>query len=940
MKKRQLNKLNLDRLPTYFTDSTDTSPDVFRITEFPTTLTSGKNLIKLQGNPDALQSGTYIEIEVLDYNRDPIYNEILEYVSEDGSRVIAIYVYDDTSNGDAIVTLTTQITNLNGNAVPPGWKNKVNAKWSKVIPVNPKIPNKSEVIFVTEPIVTIEEQIGVQLDRNYSASAQFPTYNTGTVKFINRNNQPAMILSGGEFTSDMKGGTITVATPVNPTPTPNYPLTDITLINYSSEIKKVLNNSLIYLESPFTFYSSQSISKQEYKAFDNSSYSILYEASPTYTTTQHSESFALMQIKGLEPATGDITRIKLYVNSNGTIGTYELINDIDLTTTEIFVDATGSIYPDASIGFFTSQSIIDTYWTGSTYIGTTSDTTPSLVWSTSSLNNAMVISSSTDISAFNSVFIAQTTSSLPGIFIKDSQYKVQFDAISTALTASNNPKLAVYLSGSAFNFDPTDVLNQELPVKLGKRIGEIETVGIGKRYDDINFVFDADDTGEASLLFVVESGEWKLSEVQTLTLAETGYTENYTRVRTEIPTKHKSGNQLSFKVEYYNVNGDKSNTITYVNDKSFEGGNRYIDGSFSMLTGSLYVADSLESGIDITGLANTGYIRSLGYEGFNQATGSGGTGGFLLFSGSALPHQTATSYQGVGLEMVANSGSYFRYRTDPSILDIHTETFFLGNTNDQYISGSNGNLEISSSNFSIDIGGNVTASDAHFRGVSSADFYQYRNINVGKGPPSSPNNLSTFTDGGLDYYSLDLTGSYDPQLPSQGPAHFCRIVSESMDHPIGAIVIHENSGSYGNDNYQRWGGYVILEAGFDFYIAAKKYNQNPITSPYKLPPDSEIGWDPEDWSYGALKDGVVLTGGTYNGVWHIKQGNRVYLSQGQNDWRILTVSMYDGLIPQFYSGIFVGPTGSSGGYQLPPTDGSAGQVLKTDGSGTLYWDAP
>ena len=464
MKKRQLNKLNLDRLPTYFTDTSKLSPDVFKITKFPTTLTSGKNLIKLQGNSNALQRGAFVEVEVLDYNRDPIYNEILDYVDEDGSRVISIYVYSDTSAGDAIITLTTQITNLNGTPIPRQWQNKANAKWTRSIPVNITNPNTTEVIFTTEPTVTIEEQIGVRLDRNFTGGNQFPTYTTGTVKFINRNNQPAMILSGGEFTSDMKGGTITVATPVNPTPTPNYPLTDITLINYSSEIKKVLNNSLIYLESPFTFYSSQSISKQEYTEFDDSGFSISYEASPSYTTTQHSESFALTQIKGLEPDTGDITRIKLYASSNGTIGTYELINDINLDATEIFVDATGSVYPDVSIGMFTSQSVIDAYWNGHTYIGNTEITAPNLVWATSSLNNAMVISSSTDISVFNSVFVAQTTSSLPGVFIKDSQYKIQFDAISTALTASNNPKLAVYLSGSAFNFDSTDVLNQELPV--------------------------------------------------------------------------------------------------------------------------------------------------------------------------------------------------------------------------------------------------------------------------------------------------------------------------------------------------------------------------------------------------------------------------------------------------------------------------------------------
>ncbi len=161
MKKRQLNKLNLDRIPVYFNDTSKTSPEVFRITEFPTTLTSGKNLIKLQGNSSVLQPGTYIQVEILDYNQNPIYNEILDYVDEDGSRVIVIYVYDDTSAGDATVTLVTQITNLNGRTIPPEWQNKINAKWSKIIPVNPVASNKSEVIFVEEPTVTVKEQIGV-----------------------------------------------------------------------------------------------------------------------------------------------------------------------------------------------------------------------------------------------------------------------------------------------------------------------------------------------------------------------------------------------------------------------------------------------------------------------------------------------------------------------------------------------------------------------------------------------------------------------------------------------------------------------------------------------------------------------------------------------------------------------------------------------------------
>ena len=128
-----------------------------------------------------------------------------------------------------------------------------------------------------------------------------------------------------------------------------------------------------------------------------------------------------------------------------------------------------------------------------------------------------------------------------------------------------------------------------------------------------------------------------------------------------------------------------------------------------MLTGSLYVADSLQSGVAISGYKNTGFIRSLGYEGF-----AAGFPGFLLWSGSALAGSTGTKggvpYSGVGLELYGDANNYFRYSTIPSELDVHTETFFFGDPTSQYISGSNGNLEISSSGFYLTADGDVTAS--------------------------------------------------------------------------------------------------------------------------------------------------------------------------------------------------------------------------------------
>jgi len=102
-------------------------------------------------------------------------------------------------------------------------------------------------------------------------------------------------------------------------------------------------------------------------------------------------------------------------------------------------------------------------------------------------------------------------------------------------------------------------------------------------------------------------------------------------------------------------------------------------------------------------------IRTIDYKGFNHATGSGGTPGFLIYSGSlslGSDVSSITSYSGVGIEAIGGSESFLRFRSNPNELDIRTNKFFLG-SNTQFISGSDGNIEISSSNFHLDNTGDV-----------------------------------------------------------------------------------------------------------------------------------------------------------------------------------------------------------------------------------------
>jgi hypothetical protein len=894
--------------PVWFEDKSLTSPDYFQITEFPLRLTAGKNLFKLRGHPSNLRVGGPLNFEVLDYNGDPIHSEVIRYVDEDSSRVIAIYIYDDTSPGDCTITIVAEADN-----VPSDWRGRYNVKWTRTVPVNPNVSNVSEIIFETPPRINITEQIGPHLDRTFANGTQFPTYTTGTVKYFSYNQTPAVEISGGKFINDMATGIITVSSPTNPTPTPTYPASTT---EYSSTIKKVLSPTLALLDKEFVVYSSNSISPHTYNQFDYSAFSLKYEASPVYTQTQNSESYALIEIQGLQPATGDISRIKVFMNNNGTVGTWEQINDIELSETELFVGDTGSIKPDTSIGLFTSQSIINTYWEGYTYIGKTTGTAPTLTQTTASLGNAMQIANSVDISNKNTVSIAQVKSAYAATFIKDSQYKITLDALGTS-TNSAETVISLYMSGSAFSYDTTDYYNQEFSRKFGKRVGELRVTTDNQRFDDVVFNFTADNTGTAVLLLVVENGSWQVADIRTTSDNDNGYTPNYTRIKTLVPTAHKSNNQISFKLEYYNVNGEKSKYHNIIYNKSWEGGNRYIDGDYSMLTGSLYVADSLESGIAISGYSNSGFIRSLGYDGFAASNP-----GFLLWSGSAMSGSAGTkgggAYSGVGLEMYANNSSYFRYSTADSEIDIRTDKFFFGNPSTSFISGSNGNIQLqassfflgstgsqffsgsdgkiqmSSSNFRIDASGAITASDAKFRGLCSADMFQWKNATYQPDFPSTDGLASTYTYLSNEYVALNLTGSHVGEgHTTETPAMFVRLNglptgSGGDSFPLAAILIHPSS--FASNNYRYYGGMVILECvgGYPgggnimLQIGTGPGEANPIGMP-----DANIGADSDDWYYSSLKT-VTLNGKTYNGILEFRSGARILLTQGQEDWRIMS----------------------------------------------------
>ena len=149
-------------------DSSATSPNFFRITEFPSKFKAGKNLIKLTANPDTLVNDSEVYIEILDYNQNPIYYEPIAYVEDDGTRVVSIYIYPDTAPGECTVYLAGRASrdpetgvNYSFSREPnnPNYFKVPNIIWSRTSTVSPLEANDTEIIFTRNPNVTITEVI-------------------------------------------------------------------------------------------------------------------------------------------------------------------------------------------------------------------------------------------------------------------------------------------------------------------------------------------------------------------------------------------------------------------------------------------------------------------------------------------------------------------------------------------------------------------------------------------------------------------------------------------------------------------------------------------------------------------------------------------------------------------------------------------------------------
>lgn len=482
---------------------------------------------------------------------------------------------------------------------------------------------------------------------------------------------------------------------------------------------------------------------------------------PTATTfTENSSSFADIIIANTEPETGDVYRLKTLYKPSGFFGDFIDLGDTILERQNILIDSAsletsitvGSAYE--RFGNFESLQEIEKYWETGSYNGT------AVNYSGGANVNRIGLSYNEDILIGggeltmewaagagkeapidgSSVFNIQKKYR-PKIY-RNTTYIVNFQIglpndigeYTSADPNITNNRLDVYVSGSAVttetqflniavgDINPEPNTEQTLQggyangKQLGNRIGSIRSKNIPSLKASVTMQFRAEEDGEMDLKFVTRKGSWLIGEIEVLADKQTGFSPNYVRVFKRIPTEHLQ-TPLTFKFQYFDFRGNKADLETVAYGALFNGGNLYVQGNNNLITGSTYVASSIGTGIQMSG-GKSGFLMSTKYEGFTSASEGIGPAGWLMWSGSSALQIGADTYEGVGLELIANSESFFRYRSTPSEVIIKTDKFFLGSEATQFVSGANGSIEISSSFFHLTPDGNIKAQGGTIGGTA------------------------------------------------------------------------------------------------------------------------------------------------------------------------------------------------------------------------------
>jgi len=621
-------------------DNSPLSDEFFGLSDFPKYFGEGKNSIRIRPRFGSLKPNTKIEIEVIDSNGNPIYWETPTYKDDDQSRLISVWVYDVADRKYNTPDGPCEVIILG--TLPDGQR----VRWSRRVDVVKNKKSVSDIVFKTPPTIEVSSSIETFINKSQSGNKLTKVLASGSIKYIKSIYGDDVSLQGSQLTS-------TTTTTING-------------ISASFTSQPLQEGDQVIRFDPADLDDNSNDYPDFYNDFEENGDSRIYIYSivKAFDYLGSNLRTALVDTFNADGLTLD-SAYTIHANGAGTTPTFQLI-------------------PQSGLG-----TLDDEFTTSSIEINIVSE---SLSFNNEMLSGSIELDLS-DVTLFPRLTGGQSqptrvTASITEIVSSD------IIRISPEITASDNRS-----DGSIHTYEYSDGAFGGL-VRYFSTGSDIATEN-QIAFVNIDLTNVKPISGRIdSVITSIKSQGLNNSEYETIgnTKVRNNPTISY---KVPVPTEQLK-DPKTLRVQFVNSSGQISSTELIVEDVIFDGGNVYIGGNQSIVTGSFHIGNAIGTGIEMAG-HSSGYLRSIGYDGFTSASLGKGPGGFLLFSGSGNLVVGEDTYDGVGLDLVANSESYFRYTTqDGGNLDIRTDSFFIGSPDLQFISGADANIEISSSLFHLD----------------------------------------------------------------------------------------------------------------------------------------------------------------------------------------------------------------------------------------------
>ena len=547
---------NLTLFQTYITDTAINSK-YFKITEFKDIFTGGKNGFLIEGS-EHLKESTDIKIEILDVNGNPVYyevgNGIPEYY-EGVSKLIAVYVYEDTPIGSAKITILGELKTFLDDSgiaqeIPEEWRNVYNIKWERDFTINKLLSNEDKVRFYRRPEVSINEivkpifsNIVVPVIQKgfVVGTAQSPSIGTPLSDYTLPTSYLLTTTDNSAWTGSIVGTSI-----------------ELTDLGVSLSVDDVINKTNLRLASPYTVNGIVS-------DFDNTRYtaSFNYVEGVDNLKTALTGSFAKILISDLQTFVGDVARVKIYRKSQSDLADYQFIQEIQLESNEILKDLESTTKNEEYYGIF-DQFNFKNYWITS--------------------SNDLVTEFNQNF-LFNSVKLNGNGANTYNFFTSKSidvtnntEYTLTFNSkLQQNLTKANYIKF--FISGSQTSNNITKGVSQNI-LTLTSDNSLLQK-------SQITANFKAEQIDNAKLYIEVKGTGWYIADISLRASQESAFSPNEISFIQPIP-RTLPRETFDFRFQFYDINNNYI-PVLVEESKTFDGGNlNVINKELELIPSSLY----------------------------------------------------------------------------------------------------------------------------------------------------------------------------------------------------------------------------------------------------------------------------------------------------------------------------------------------------------------